>query len=38
MCVDSDACASECEKHQHEHCKQCAEACRRCAEQCRAMG
>lgn len=25
-----DACAAECEKHQHEHCKQCAEASELC--------
>lgn len=33
-----DACAAECEKHEHhEHCRICAESCRRCAEQCRQL-
>ncbi|MHB8898378.1 MAG: four-helix bundle copper-binding protein [Thermoguttaceae bacterium] len=32
-----DACADECEKHDMEHCRKCAEACRRCAEECRQM-
>lgn len=30
------ACATECEKHDHQHCKDCAEACRRCIEACEA--
>ena len=30
-----DACAAECEKHEHQHCKDCAEACRRSAAECR---
>jgi hypothetical protein len=30
-----DACATECEKHEHEHCKLCAQMCRECAEDCR---
>ncbi|MGI8704900.1 MAG: four-helix bundle copper-binding protein [Sphingomicrobium sp.] len=30
-----DACASECEKHDHEHCKLCAQICRECADDCR---
>lgn len=30
-----EACAEECEKHQHmEHCRLCAESCRKCAEEC----
>ena len=29
------ACAQECEKHQHDHCQACAEACRKCAQACR---
>ncbi len=29
------ACADECNKHEHEHCKACAEICNNCAEQCR---
>lgn len=31
-CAD---CAEECEKHEHDHCRECAEACRRCEELCR---
>lgn len=27
-------CAAECEKHEHDHCQQCAKACRRCEDQC----
>lgn len=36
LCADiCNACAEECEKHNHmEHCKHCAEACRACAEAC----
>ncbi|MGI8611796.1 MAG: four-helix bundle copper-binding protein [Sphingomicrobium sp.] len=30
-----DACAAECDKHDHEHCKLCAIMCRECAEDCR---
>ncbi len=30
-----EACAAECEKHTHEHCKLCAQICRECAEDCR---
>jgi hypothetical protein len=32
-----DQCGAECERHQHDHCKACAEACRICAEKCRAV-
>ncbi len=28
-------CAVECEKHEHDHCQQCANACRRCENRCR---
>lgn len=28
-------CADECEKHEHQHCKDCARACRECADACR---
>lgn len=31
-----EECATECEKHHHDHCKACAEACRECAAACRA--
>ncbi|GAB6931406.1 four-helix bundle copper-binding protein [Paenibacillus sp. JCM 10914] len=34
VCLD---CAEECGKHEHDHCKQCAEACRKCAEACREL-
>jgi len=38
VCMDTCiACAEECEKHDHEHCRICAEACRRCAEACRQL-
>jgi hypothetical protein len=30
-----DACAAECENHDHEHCQLCAQMCRECAEDCR---
>lgn len=30
-----EACATECEKHNHmEHCRRCAEVCRKCADAC----
>ena len=28
-------CAAECERHDHEHCRLCAQMCRECAEDCR---
>jgi hypothetical protein len=31
-----DACAVECDSHDHEHCKLCAQICRECADDCRA--
>lgn len=35
-CIEaSTLCASECERHDHEHCKLCALMCRECAEDCR---
>jgi hypothetical protein len=30
-----EACATECERHDHEHCKLCAQMCRECAADCR---
>ncbi|WP_252314234.1 four-helix bundle copper-binding protein [Sinobaca sp. H24] len=30
-----EACAAECEKHDDDHCQQCAKACFDCAEACR---
>lgn len=38
LCADTcDACAAECEQHQHmhDHCAVCARSCRKCAEACR---
>ncbi len=32
-----DACATECEKHDMEHCRRCAAACRDCAKECRLL-
>ena len=29
------ACADECERHDHDHCRECAKACRRCEDHCR---
>ncbi len=29
-----EACAEECAKHEHQHCKDCADACRKCADAC----
>ncbi len=29
------ACAEECERHDHDHCIECAEACRHCEQSCR---
>lgn len=33
--VACEACAAECEKHDHGHCGRCAEMCRECASDCR---
>lgn len=36
LCADACAqCAEEGEKHDHQHCKECAEACRNCEEICK---
>ena len=36
LCIKAcETCASECEKHDHDHCKLCATMCRECAEDCR---
>lgn len=38
LCADiCNACAEECEKHDHEHCRHCAALCRECAEECMSM-
>ncbi|RZL82768.1 MAG: four-helix bundle copper-binding protein [Sphingomonas sp.] len=35
-CIQAcEACAAECEKHDHEHCQLCATMCRECADDCR---
>jgi hypothetical protein len=35
-CIDICTwCAEECEKHDHDHCKRCAEMCRECVQDCR---
>ncbi len=34
-CIEiCNACAEECEKHDHSHCRECAKACRNCAQAC----
>ena len=30
-------CASQCQEHDHEHCKACAESCLACAKECRKL-
>jgi hypothetical protein len=30
-----ELCAEECARHEHDHCKLCAEMCRECADDCR---
>ena len=30
-----DLCAEECERHEHGHCRLCAQMCRECAQDCR---
>ncbi len=35
-CIEAcETCASECEKHDNEHCSLCAKMCRECADDCR---
>lgn len=35
-CIKScEVCADECEKHDHDHCQECAKACRACAKVCK---
>ena len=37
LCITAcDICAEECERHEHAHCRLCAEMCRECARDCRA--
>ncbi len=36
LCAEAcDQCASECDKHDNDHCKRCAEMCRECAADCK---
>lgn len=36
LCIKAcDTCASECEQHDHDHCKECAKACRECEAACK---
>jgi hypothetical protein len=36
-CIEAcGTCAEECERHDHAHCRRCAEMCRECARDCRA--
>lgn len=38
VCADAcEACADECDQHDHDHCRTCARVLRECAETCRAM-
>jgi len=30
-----ELCAAECDRHDHEHCRLCAQMCRECADDCR---
>jgi hypothetical protein len=37
LCITAcDICAEECERHDHDHCRRCAEMCRETARDCRA--
>lgn len=37
LCIQAcDACASECEQHDHENCRRCAQMCRETAADCQA--
>lgn len=37
LCITAcDLCAEECARHDHDHCKRCAEMCEECARDCRA--
>ncbi|WP_260929693.1 four-helix bundle copper-binding protein [Novosphingobium sp. 9] len=33
--ITCESCAEECGRHDHEHCRLCAEMCRECASDCR---
>lgn len=37
VCADAcERCAAECDRHDHDHCRRCAQMCRECAADCRA--
>jgi hypothetical protein len=37
VCIGAcELCEAECAKHDHDHCRRCAQMCRECAEDCRA--
>ena len=37
VCIEACmACEAECAKHDHAHCRRCAQMCRECADDCRA--
>lgn len=37
LCIKAcETCAEECEKHDHAHCRRCAQMCRECARDCKA--
>ena len=37
LCVTAcDVCAEECARHDHDHCRRCAEMCRECSRDCKA--
>ncbi|WP_188055119.1 four-helix bundle copper-binding protein [Sphingosinithalassobacter sp. CS137] len=37
LCIQAcETCAAECEKHDNDHCRRCAQMCRECARDCRA--
>lgn len=38
LCAEiCSSCAMECEKHDNEHCQECAILCKHCAEECRLL-
>lgn len=38
LCINAcQKCAQECEKHDNDHCRECAAACRECEEACRKL-
>ena len=36
VCIEAcETCAEECARHEHAHCRRCAQMCRECADDCR---